>query len=133
MDYLQALGGDVDAGLGLIIHDLVTTKALSRADATRIVRRRADEYRRGASRTGMSGNAGATTFWVAEAVQEDLIEGLGTPAQTWPICPDHPHHPLWLQPRDPDNDTYVDVDRPVDPVWTCIVSGRRIATLGQLR
>jgi hypothetical protein len=70
--------------------------------------------------------------WVAEAVQEDIIEGRGTkPGMiTWPSCPLHPQHPLWLQGR---NLTPPSISRDEhDPVWTCVTSNRQIAELGRL-
>jgi hypothetical protein len=126
VDYLEALGDDVDAGLTLIVHDLVVTRALTKADATALVRSRADDHLSSLGEHEVP-DAAETACWVAETVQDDLLDGLRV---TWPPCPDHPQHPLWLQPRNPANTTYV--DRMTDPVWTCITSHRPIAELGGL-
>jgi hypothetical protein len=62
--------------------------------------------------------AGLTALWVAENLQERVIE---TRLNTWPACPEHSHHPLWLSsPLD------------FDAAWTCPASGRPIARLGTL-
>lgn len=132
-NYLRALGDDVDAALALIVHDIVATGALPTGEAGPFVRIRASQYRESQAPNGVNPRADDTALWVAEAAQEDLMEGVGTtsPLGTWPPCPDHPNHPLWLRSKN----EHLDVGNsrvPDDPVWTCIATGRAVAELGQL-
>ena len=54
---------------------------------------------------------------VAEAVQQYLHDAwIDT---SWPACPDHPHHPLWLT-------------RTVPARWRCPTSGRTFCELGEM-
>ena len=129
--YLRDLGGHVDRALALVVHDLVATKAIARDRAEAAVRIRAEEHLEIVQSNGFPVSAQETAVWVAEAVQEDLIEGRGDERQlvVWPRCPDHPNHPLWLRPRTaPDGSSVVDGDE----TWTCITTHRSIAELGQL-
>jgi hypothetical protein len=72
-------------------------------------------------------------LWVAEAVQEDLIEGIGVSDRlvTWPLCPDHPNHPLWLRSSQ-ENFARRGGELLDDPVWTCTTTRRPVAELGRL-
>jgi hypothetical protein len=86
-----------------------------------------------ASDGGEGYDAPETALWIAEAVQEDLIEGHGDLPRmvTWPACPDHPTHPLWLKRRGEDAPTAAETDWG-DPAWTCTRSGAVVAELGRL-
>ena len=129
-DYLRRLGDDVDAALALIVHDLVSTGAMSRDDAVAAVRIRAQEHFDSSADLGVTVDAAETAVWVTEALQEDLIEGWGEsqPMVVWPRCPDHANHPLWLSSSGQvDGDVVLD-----DPAWTCRATGRTVVELGQL-
>ena len=117
--YLRALGSDVAAGLALVVHDVVVTGALPRSEAEAAVRIRAADYFESLEHDGVEPDAGDVAVWTAEAVQGDLIEGLGCSPRlaTWPVCPDHRHHPLWL--RSADRGTGHEQEPVDDPVWTC--------------
>lgn len=86
-----------------------------------------------ASAGGIDYDAADTALWIAEAVQEDMIEGHdGLPRMvTWPACPDHPAHPLWLK-RSGEDDPNTDQADWHDPAWTCTRTGVVIAELGEL-
>lgn len=56
---------------------------------------------------------------VAEEVQQHLHDTFTD--TSWPPCPMHPNHPLWLEEED------------VPLVWRCPKSGAGVAPLGQLR
>lgn len=75
--------------------------------ADRVTRRTA------VARAGFGGDA----VDVAEEVQQWLHDTfLDT---TWPACPEHGTHPLWLEGES-------------EPAWTCPATGRRFSALGQL-
>jgi hypothetical protein len=75
--------------------------------ADRVARRTA------VARAGFGGNA----VDVAEEVQQWLHDTfLDT---TWPACPEHGSHPLWLEDES-------------EPAWTCPATRRRFSALGQL-
>lgn len=127
-DYLRSLADNIDEALALVVHDAVTTGALTAADAGAMVRNRATDYIQDQVANGLNPGADDTAVWVAEAVQQDLIEGLGTAGRlvTWPPCPEHPNHPLWLR-------TAGRFDRDADdPVWRCSTTNRAVAELGKL-
>ena len=69
---------------------------------------------------------------LTNALQQDLIEGLGPSPRlvTWPACPDHRRHPLWL--RSAGRGAGHEQEPADDPVWTCPVTNRAVADLGQL-
>lgn len=129
-DYLRALRGDVDAALALIIHDVIATGAMTHDHAGAAVRIRAAEHQEDLGSLGFEISAAEVAVWVAEAIQEDLIEGFGSGRRlvVWPACPDHPDHPLWLRRTD----ERVDSQAGDDPAWTCPTTHRRIAELGAL-
>jgi hypothetical protein len=132
-DYLRSLGDDIEAALALIVHDIVATGALTADEADAVVRIRASFHLEDQLENGVEPRAHETALWVAEAVQEDLIEGVGVGDRltTWPACPDHPNHPLWLRSGQEDlarrGGVLLD-----DPVWTCTTTHRPVAELGQL-
>jgi hypothetical protein len=117
----------------LIVHDIVATGVMPVEEAQAVVHDRAVWHLESQSALGLDINAEETAVWVAEAVQEDIIEGYrGRPGRTtWPACPDHPQHPLWLlgsYEERPDGTAEVIQD----PAWTCRTSGRVVAELGRL-
>jgi hypothetical protein len=127
-DYLRTLGENIDEALALIVHDVVATGALTPAEAGAMVRNRAADYLKDQVANGFNPRADDTAVWVAEAVQEDLIEGLGIAGRlvTWPPCPEHPNHPLWLRSAGK-------LDRDADdPVWRCSTTNQPVAELGRL-
>ena len=132
-DYLRSLGVDTDSALQLLVHDLVSTGVLPDNEAQAAVRIRAREHLEAQHEMGLEVTALETAVWVSEAVQEDIIEGLGPEQRVtnWPSCPRHPQHPLWLveqrqsflqPPTEPSS----------DPFWTCITDDEAIAELGRL-
>jgi hypothetical protein len=131
---LQSLGDDIDAALALIVRDIVATGALTADEAGAAVRIQAAFHLEDQVENGIEPRADETALWVAEAVQENLIEGLGPSNRlvTWPSCPEHPNHPLWL--RSPDENFARSGDGlRSDPVWTCTVTGKPVAELGGLQ
>jgi len=92
--YLRAYDDDRDGALDLVIHDLRTSGL--------------DEQ----------GPGWVVALWVAQSAQEHVIEN---GANTWPTCPEHPWHPLWLAPE-------------LDPraSWTCTSTGVAHGRLGEL-
>jgi hypothetical protein len=130
-DYLRALGTDFEAGLSLLVHDLTATGVMNQEQAERSVRLRAADHLRHSTENGLSIYAEETAVWVTEAIQEDIIEGLGrVRLVTWPACPDHPNHPMWLRSND---EAHASSGEPqTDPAWTCLTTKRAIAELGHL-
>lgn len=132
-DYLRLLGEDVEAALSLIIRDVVATGVMPVEEASSVVRERAREHLESQAELRLKTNAEETAVWVAEAVQEDIIEGRDDRPGlvTWPACPEHPEHPLWLRG---DYEELPDgTEKSIrDPAWTCITSERVVAELGKL-
>ncbi len=116
------------------MHDIVATGALSAEEAAAAVRIQAAFHIDDQVENGNQPQAGETALWVADALQANLIEGLGISDRlvTWPPCPDHRNHPLWL--RSP-NETVARRGEAFcdDPVWTCPTTGKPIAELGKLQ
>jgi hypothetical protein len=96
-----------------IARDLTATLGWERqraeARAERVARRFADWWEPGQD---------SFAFLVADAVQDEVLEDrIDT---TWPACPLHPWHPLWLSwEREP-------------PIWRCTTTGTEVAPLGGL-
>lgn len=132
-DYLRLLGDNVDAALALIVNDLVATGAMARGEAEATVRIQASIHLEFQVANALNVHAEETAVWVAEAVQEDLIEGTGIWPRmvTWPACPDHPNHPLWLRSSHEQTESGA-IEVADDPVWTCITRNRAVAELGRL-
>lgn len=132
-DYLRSLGDDTDAALQLLVHDLVSTRILPDGEARAAVRTRAQDHLESQHEMGLEVNALETAVWVTEAIQEDIIEGLGLDQRVinWPACPRHPQHPMWLVEgrQSPATSPLVPT---CDPVWTCITDNEAIAELGCL-
>lgn len=61
---------------------------------------------------------GSYAIKVAQEVQQRLHDTFAD--TTWPACPLHPHHPLWLD------------DGPDRPAWRCVTAEVEIAPLGAL-
>jgi hypothetical protein len=53
---------------------------------------------------------------------QDVQEGLQPLDPTWPLCPEHRDHRLYVEP-----------DLGTDPFWVCEVSGLPVAAVGSLR
>jgi hypothetical protein len=112
--YLHRFDDDLGGALGLVILDLLTA-GIDEDDASRWVWDLAEHE---IDNTFGTEPAGLTALWVAENLQERVIK---TRFNTWPACPEHPNHPLWLSsPHD------------FNATWTCPASGRPIARLGKL-
>src|SRR4051794_25428723 len=94
---------DVDeAVVAAVASDLVATLGWSREQAEDAARRTAEAQARHDSSEDFA-------LRVAEDVQQWLQDTfLDT---TWPACPEHHQHPLWLDDNDP-------------PMWTCRATGR---------
>lgn len=71
---------------------------------------------------GMIQSAGSQTPGTLMGMAEDVQQWLHDTFldTTWPACPDHGRHPLWLADAEP------------LPVWTCEESGRAVCRLGEL-
>jgi hypothetical protein len=132
-DYLRSLGDNIDAALALIVHDIVATGALTAEEAAAAVHIQTAFHLEDQVENGIEPRADETALWVAEAVQENLIEGSGVGHRlvAWPPCPKHPNHPLWLRSPD-ENFRRSGDDLPDDPVWTCTTTGLPVAELGGL-
>jgi hypothetical protein len=119
--YLRAYDDDLDGALALVVHDVVATNVYPAADARALVSYHAEIRLRAVAPDPEAG--GKTALWVAEVVQEDLIEGVGDerPLITWPACPNHANHPLWLSIGDA-----------ASAAWTCPTTHERVAELGRL-
>jgi hypothetical protein len=105
-----ALPGEIedlpDEVIEPIAADLVATLGYTPEDARRVVR---------SVGSGQYGDHGTKNL--AEVVQQWLHDTfLDT---TWPQCPDHRRHPLWLDDAQP-------------PMWTCDETERPMCPLGQL-
>jgi len=110
--YLRDYDDDLSGALELVATDLQTA-GLTRTDAERKVWHSAE---RTLDFTTLI--PGELALAVAETLQEHVMMHV---ASTWPPCPDHPQHPLWLVPGDT-----------ADTSWTCAASGTAIARLGEL-
>jgi hypothetical protein len=126
--YLRVYDDDLDGALALVVHDVVATSALPAADARALVGYYAERRVRDLAPDSEAG--GETAIWVAQAVQEQLLEGDAQqqPLVSWPACPHHPEHPLWLSTREPDRH---DGDLS-SSAWTCPTTHEQIAELGGL-
>lgn len=120
--YLSAYDDDVAGALELLAHDLAVTLGWTREYARKRVRSRSKMR---AAAVGPE-FGGEHVLYVAADIQGDLHDlaqsGLGTPAtNTWPACPRHRNHPLWLEPELSPN-----------AAWTCPMTDERVARLGKL-
>lgn len=95
--------------VSVVAADLVATLGSGPGEADEIARREAQHLAR------WTGDNEA--FELAEKVQQWLMDTFID--TTWPSCPDHPNHPLWLSGDDP-------------PMWTCPRTGQQFCQLGQL-
>ena len=97
----------LDDVVRLVAADLASTMGWTQEQADRVARRTA------VARAGF----GRAAVDVAEEVQQWLHDTfLDT---TWPACPEHGSHPLWLEDES-------------EPAWTCPATRRRFSALGQL-
>jgi hypothetical protein len=109
-EFDAALSGKVEElpseVIGPIAADLVATLGYTPEEARRVVQ---------SVGSGQYGDQGVTS--VAEVIQQWLHDTfLDT---TWPQCPEHRRHPLWL-------------NEDVPPIWTCDETQQPICALGQL-
>ena len=101
-----------------LVHDLVVTMDWDRQDAIdRILIWVTNPYE-----TITTARPNDAVKMLTEVVQTELHDRMEH--TSWPPCPDHPHHPLWLNPGED-----VDID---ELFWYCPTSGRAIAQLGGL-
>ncbi len=113
---------DVERATKLIANDLVATFGWSRQLAEEFVRPEAEAQSDPdlwwmwdePPRNQLDGY----TFRVAEEVQQALHDTFTD--TSWPNCPEHPNHPLWLDEDD------------VPLLWRCPVTNTPVAPLGQL-
>ena len=96
-----------DETLGLLTADLAATLGWSRADAEAFVSQNAGSWASGVPRVVL----------LAESVQQRLHDDRVD--TSWPACPEHPRHPLWLSGTLP-------------ALWTCPATGRTVCPLGHL-
>lgn len=113
---------DIERATKLVANDLAATLGWRREDAEEFVRSEAEAQSDpelwwiwdDPTRDQLD----AYTFRVAEEVQQALHDTFTDP--TWPSCPVHPNHPLWL-------------DEDVVPLlWRCPRTRTAVAPLGQL-
>jgi hypothetical protein len=108
-DVAEAVEVDDDVVVA-VANDLIATLGWTQEQAENVARRTAVAL----ARQDVSDHL---AFAVAEDVQQWLQDTfLDT---TWPACPEHRQHPLWLSEDDP-------------PMWTCPASGRVYCRLGDL-
>lgn len=113
--YLRVYDDDRDAALELFVDDLVSTLGWSRGEARKRVRARS------ATRADAvdTESGGEHALAVAADLQADLHDDPDT--STWPACPTHLNHPLWLQP-----------EHSPGAAWTCPTTRLPVARLGEL-
>jgi hypothetical protein len=117
--YLRQYDDDLGAALSLVVRDLCSTLGWTQERAESVVWPKAELRRDFVELGGGVEAAGATALWVADAVQDDLLD---RPAmRLWPRCPTHGSHPLSLAP-----------EGSPDAAWTCPETGDRVAHLGDL-
>jgi hypothetical protein len=96
-----------DEVLTPVVADLTATLGWSREDAEEFVFENACSWESGVPRLVV----------LAESVQQRLHDDrIDT---TWPACPDHPSHPLWLT-------------RTLPAIWTCPSTDKAVRVLGEL-
>jgi hypothetical protein len=95
----------------LVTHDLVATLGWDTRTATRLAGREA-------RKVAQFARADDYICRVAEEVQQYLHDTFVD--TTWPACPHHPRHPLWLN------------NHPPPFAWHCPASGQPIAAIGEL-
>lgn len=105
--------------VGAIADDLVATAAKSQEEAVRL----AQQVTNVKSKVEWWVGRGEDEFamFVADEVQQQLHDGFED--TTWPACPEHHNHPLWLER---DNDAG-------PPIWVCKTSRRSYGRLGELK
>ena len=113
---------DVERATKLIANDLEATLGWSRQEAEEFVRVEAEAQSDPELWWMWDEPPGdqleAYTFRVAEEVQQTLHD---TRTDTsWPRCPVHPNHPMWLDEND------------VPLLWRCPATTTAVAPLGQL-
>lgn len=96
-----------------IAHDLMVTLGWDQRRATALAEPVAEDICGWWQR-----DAGSFAVKVAGDVQQQLHDTLID--TTWPTCPLHPRHPLWLD------------DQRDRPVWRCTTAGVDVASLGAL-
>jgi hypothetical protein len=102
---------ELEQAVALIAHDLAATLGWRTRQASTFAKQTAS-----AVAAWWDGESGIYATKVAEYVQQQLHDTFVD--TTWPACPLHRRHPLWLEH-----------DR---VVWRCTQSGRVIAPLGSL-
>ena len=111
----------IERAVRLVVDDLVATLGWDRSNAESVVRAEAMQW----AEPDLSwqfdepqwNGIDAFTLKVAEEVQQIIHDNwLDT---SWPRCPTHTTHPLWLQEQTLE--------------WACPEDGRRYAALGSLR
>ena len=109
----------VDRAISLIQQDLIATLGWSRGRARELAEVEAASKARLDIWDGDVLGEGRFILAVAEEVQQDLHDTFED--TTWPSCPRHPNHPLWLRLG----------EGPV-PVWQCTDDQTDYGNLGEL-
>jgi hypothetical protein len=120
-EFLRALDQDLASALELVVRDVMTSGA-SEEVATRWVWRYAERH---CDWVDSDESAGEIAVAVAALLQETIMEsGSLAPRHpelpsrnTFPTCPMHPNHPLWLS---------------ADGYWRCAATHSVVAQLGGL-
>ncbi len=104
-------------GVGLLVADLVATLGWPREIANDVAEREFKTARSNSSFYDDDEDVAAITFRAVEETQQWLHDTFLD--STWPACPLHSNHPLWLSDEAPRS-------------WCCPASGDRLAQVGQL-
>lgn len=96
-----------DEVLRPLVADLTATLGWSQELAEEFVRENACSWESGVPRLVV----------LAENVQKHVHDGWVD--TSWPACPEHQSHPMWLS-------------RTLPPIWTCPSTGKTVCALGEL-
>jgi len=105
---------DIDAVVALLVADLRGTLSWTEDQARTFVQREAD------MQATYVDDAGRLAWHLTESIQQRLHDEFVD--TTWPACPIHHRHPLWLN-EDDEGPWF----------WRCRETGQAIAPLGHLR
>lgn len=119
----QSLAVCVDPGtqqriVEAISHDLVVTSTRSPTDAAILVQRVA--YEKSQIEFWAERDVDDFAMFVAEEVQQQLHDTFED--TSWPSCPEHKSHPLWLRREQGEGPA----------IWVCSSTGRSYGQLGKL-
>jgi hypothetical protein len=110
----------LEAGAALLAADLVATLGWTSTIAADIAQREFTSAESNVSFYVDDDGAARVSTTILRAVEETQQWLHDTFLDTtWPACPEHPNHPLWLDENTP-------------PAWCCPTTGTRVALLGSL-